>query len=262
MFSQSSFYATALHWQIFRQSNISKKKFMTFFYITYHCFECFIHQCFFIHISHVFLLLETSHEHENYINQWNINDIIEEHFSIFFIYLVIYEHRFIFFYHYWFIRNIDHFVCKRYFVHESFEIINERIITIKIVYHAFSKRIVECLFNWHTRIFRCFQTCYINKFNIRRIIICVFVIINSLSFSLFFSFLSFDLLLLQFSAMISFKIFVLIMRLMTLKINRHFLIEFLIIFLFKAFFFIQKILHSWLYVSIFWIYVFYHKRIV
>ncbi len=58
-----------------------------------------------------------------------------------------------------------------------------------------------------------------------------------LSFSLFFSFLLFDLLFLQFSVVISFKIFVFVMRLMTLKIDRYSLIAFLVIFLFKASFF-------------------------
>jgi hypothetical protein len=55
--------------KFFDKAIFQKKQFMTFFYITYYCFECFIHQCFFIHISHVFLLFETSHEHENHINR-------------------------------------------------------------------------------------------------------------------------------------------------------------------------------------------------
>jgi hypothetical protein len=54
-----------------------------------------------------------------------------------------------------------------------------------------------------------------------------------LSFSLFFSFFSFDLLFLQFSAMISFRIFMSIMRLMTLKIDRI-----------SCYFFLQSIFFS------------------
>jgi hypothetical protein len=235
---------------------------MTFFYITYYCFEWFIHQCFFIHISHVFLLLQTSHEHENHINRWNINDVIKEHSSIFFVYLVVYEHRLIFFYHYWFIQDIDHFMCKRYFIHETFEIVNKRIITIKIVYHAFSKRIVECFFSRHTRIFWCFQICHINKFYIRRIIIYVFVVINS--FVIFFVFFVLFVLFIIFAVLCNDFI-------QNIRVNnaiddlKNWWIFFARIsyhFFFKAFFFIQKILHSWLYVSIFWIHAFYYKRIV
>jgi hypothetical protein len=47
-------------------------------------------------------------------------------------------------------------VCKRYFIHELFKIVNEKITTIKIVYHVSSERIVECFLNRHTRILRCF----------------------------------------------------------------------------------------------------------
>jgi hypothetical protein len=81
-------------------------------------------------------------------------------------------------------------VCRRYFIHESFKIVDEKITTIKVVYHAFSERIVECFLSRHTRIFRCFQTCHINKFNIQCIIICMFVVINS--FVIFFALLVFS----------------------------------------------------------------------
>ncbi len=146
--------------EFFDKMIFQKKQFVTLLYIAYHCFECFIHQCFLIHILHVSLLLETSHEHESHINWWNISDIIEKHSSIFLVYLIIYEHCFFLFFHIWFFLSIIHLVCKRYFIHETFKIVNERITTIKVVYHAFSKRIVECLLNRHTRIFRCF--CWVN----------------------------------------------------------------------------------------------------
>jgi hypothetical protein len=151
---------------------------------------------------------------------------------------------------------------KRYFIHEMFEIVNKKIITIKIINHAFSKWIVECLFNRHIRIFRCFYICHINKLNIQCIVICAFIVISCFVIFLFFSFLSFDLLFLQFFAMILFRIFVSMIRLMILKIDRYFLIEFFVIFSKKHFLFIQKISHLWLYVSIFWIHAFYHRRII
>jgi hypothetical protein len=91
-----------------------KNKLMFFFNIANYCVDWFFHQCFFIHVSYKVLLFKTSYEHQNNINKWHINDVIEKHSSIFFVNTINDEHDFIFFDQHKIVWCIDHFVRRRY----------------------------------------------------------------------------------------------------------------------------------------------------
>jgi hypothetical protein len=177
-----------LNWidELFDWSIFQKKQVMFFLNIANHCVDWFVHQNFFIHVSYKILLFKTSYEHQNNICKWHISDVVEEHFSIFFVDAINDEHDFIFFDQHKIVWYIDHFVRRRYFIYELIQIINKWIITIKIVNNASSKKIVKRFINRQISIFWWFSTCHICKFNIWDIIICCFFTVRFLVIVVFF----------------------------------------------------------------------------
>jgi hypothetical protein len=194
--------------ELFDESIFQKKQIMFFLNIAYHYVDLFNHQCFLVHVLYKVLLFKTSYEHQNDVNKWHINNVVEEHFSSFFVNAIDDEHDFIFFDQYKIVWCIDHFVRKRHFIYKSIQIINKWIITIKIVNNASSKNIVKRLFNKHTCIFKWSQICHICKFNVWDIIFCCFFTVRILVI-VFFNLQSF--------VMISFKMLMSIIFLITKK---------------------------------------------
>jgi hypothetical protein len=122
--------------ELFDESIFQQKQVVFFLNVVYHYIDWFDHQCFLVHVSYKILLLKTSYEHQDNVNKWHINDVIEEHSSILFVDAIDDEHRFIFFDQHEIVWCIDHFVRKRHFIYESIQIINKWIITIRIVNNA------------------------------------------------------------------------------------------------------------------------------
>jgi hypothetical protein len=161
--------------ELFDESIFQRRQIVLFFNVAYHYVDWFNHQCFFVHVSYKVLLLKTSYEHQDNVNEWHINNVFEEHSSIFIVNVICHEHDFISLDHHRIVKNIDQFMSERNLIYKSIQIINKWIITVWIVNHASSKKIVKRLVNKHIRIFKWFQICHICKFNIRDIIFCCFL---------------------------------------------------------------------------------------
>jgi hypothetical protein len=117
-FSLKSFCEIELHWRIFRRIDISKEINRVFFNVAYHYVDWFNYQCFLVHVSFKVLFIKTSYEHQSNVNKWHINDVVEEHSSIFFVDAIDDEHDFIFFDQHKIVWCIDHFVRRRNFIYE------------------------------------------------------------------------------------------------------------------------------------------------
>ncbi len=179
--------------EFFDESIFQKKQIVFFLNVAYHYVDWFDYQCFFVHVSYKVLFFKTSYEHQDNVNKWHINDVVEEHSSILFVDAIDDEHRFIFFDQNEIVWCIYYFVRKHHFIYESIQIINKWIITIKIVNNAFSKKIVKRFVNKHTCIFKWFQICHICKFNVWDIIFCCFFIVRFLVIVIFwFAIFCFD----------------------------------------------------------------------
>jgi hypothetical protein len=163
--------------ELFDESIFQQKQIVFFLNIAYYYVDWFDHQCFLVHVLYKILFFKTSYEHQDNVNKWHINNVFEEHSSIFIVKMICHEHDFILFDHHWIVKNIDQFMNERNLIYKSIQIINKWIITIWIVNHAFSKKIVKRFVNKHIRIFKWFQICHICKFNIRDILFCCFLFI-------------------------------------------------------------------------------------
>ncbi len=129
-----------LNWidEFFDWSIFQKKQVMFFFNVANHRIDWFVHQNFLVHVSYKVLLFKTSYEHQDNINKWHIRDVFEEHSSIFVVNMIYHEHDFISFDHHRVVKNIDQLMSERNFIYEMIQIMNEWIIIIWIVNHAFS----------------------------------------------------------------------------------------------------------------------------
>ncbi len=164
--------------ELFDESIFQQRQIVLLLNVAYHYVDLFDHQCFFIHVLYKILFLKTSYEHQDNVNKWHINFVVEEHSSIFFVDAINDEHDLIFFDQHKIVWCIDHFVRRRHFIYESIQIINKWIITIKIVNNASLKKIVKRFVNKHIRIFKWSQICHICKFNVWKIIFCCFLIVR------------------------------------------------------------------------------------
>jgi hypothetical protein len=112
-----------LHCRIFQRIDISTKTNRVFSQCRIYYVDWFDYQCFLVHVSYKVLFFKTSYEHQDYVSQWHINDVVEEYSSIFFVDAINDEHRFIFFDHHRIVWCIDHLIRERDFIYETIQII-------------------------------------------------------------------------------------------------------------------------------------------
>jgi hypothetical protein len=130
--------------KFFDESIFQQKQVVFLFDVAYHYVDWCDHQCFFIHVSYKILLFKTNYEHQNNVNKWYISDVFEEHSSILVVNVIFHENDLIFLDHHRIVKNIDQLMSERNLIYKSIQIINKWIITIWIVNHASSVRIVKC----------------------------------------------------------------------------------------------------------------------
>ncbi len=102
--------------ELFDESIFKKKHFMFFLNIANHYLNWFVHQYLLVHVSYKILLFKINYEHESKINKWHINNVVEEHSSLFFVDAINDEYDLIFFDQHQIVWYIDYFVRKRDFI--------------------------------------------------------------------------------------------------------------------------------------------------